>query len=84
MINTSLNADGGGRESSCSGASRSCDCPHTATITADLAVWRERGGISREDFVAAREGRLRGVHYQIINHVLYREHNCMFGPRYTL
>ena len=84
LINTSLSGgDGRGSESLCSGAGDdpACDCPHTDTITADLAVWRERGGITRQDFLSAREERLRGVHYQIIDHVLYREPDCMFGPR---
>lgn len=44
----------------------------------DLAVWKKRGGITWAEFVAAKP---LGVHYQIINHTLYREKNCMFGPR---
>ena len=59
------------------------NCPHTATITADLAVWNERGGITRQDFLSAMQERFRGVHYQIIDHKLYREPDCMFGPRWV-
>lgn len=81
LINSSLGDDRSGRGSSCS--EPSC-CPHTSTITADLAVWRERGGITRQDFLSARQERFRGVHYQIIDHVLYREPDCIFGPRYMI
>ena len=44
----------------------------------DLAVWKKRGSITWAEFVAAKS---LGVHYQIINHTLYRETKCMFGPR---
>jgi hypothetical protein len=89
LITTSLSVDDGrGRGPPCSGggddSAAGCGCPHTATITADLAVWRERGGITRQDFLSAREERFRGVHYQIIDHVLYREPDCMFGPRWDV
>ena len=63
--------------------SEECGC-HSPVINADLAVWRERGGITYQDFLSAKESRFRGVHYQIIDHVLYRQPECMFGPRYDL
>ena len=50
-------------------------------MNADLAVWREQGGITRENFLSAKDSRYRGVHYVIIDHVLYREPECMFQPR---
>lgn len=50
-------------------------------IDADLAVWRERGGITREEFLEAKRAPIRGVHYQIINHTLYREEQCLFNAR---
>lgn len=59
----------------CSG--ERCDC-HGETIDKDLGVWRERGGIERAEFEQAKT---RGVHYQIVNHTLYREEQCMFPSR---
>lgn len=60
------------------------DCGgHRSVIDADLAVWKDRGGISHKDFLAAKDGRFRGVHYQVIDHTLYREPECMFTPRYV-
>ena len=47
-------------------------------IDDDLRIWKERGGISKSDFDMT-DG--RGVHYQIINHKLYREDECMFSFR---
>ena len=85
LVEASLSSGDDGRGSSELPRSGGGDsCPHMATITADLAVWRERGGITHQDFLSAREERFRGVHYQIIDHVLYREPDCMFGPRYTV
>ena len=57
-----------------------CQC-HGEVIDADLAVWQSRGGIKREDFLAAKTAPIQGVHYQIINHKLYREEKCMFNSR---
>lgn len=76
LINSSVN-----ELSTCSEELK-CGC-HTPVINADLAVWKERGGITREDFLAAKQERFRGVHYLIINHVLYREPECMFRPRWV-
>lgn len=49
-----------------------------SVIDSDLSIWRERGGIKREEFVNAQK---LGVHYQIVNGSLYRQNQCMFGPR---
>ncbi|XP_013398028.1 protein O-glucosyltransferase 1 isoform X1 [Lingula anatina] len=54
-----------------------CSC-HAEVIEEDLAVWKKAGGILKEKFDAAKE---RGTHYQIINHKLYREDDCMFQFR---
>ena len=60
------------------------DCgAHTSVIDADLAVWKDRGGIFHSDFLAAKDSRFRGVHYLIVDHTLYREPECMFTPRYV-
>ena len=55
---------------------RSCHTPFDSVILNDLSVWR--GGISREEFEQAKP---LGVHYQIIDHKLYREPDCMFNSR---
>ena len=57
-----------------------CGC-HGAVIDADLAVWKERGGIRWEEFLEAKKAQIRGVHYQIINHTLFREEQCLFSAR---
>ena len=58
-----------------------CGC-HGDVINADLAVWRARGGIQQAEFeVLKASTTVKGVHYQIINHVLYREEQCMFSAR---
>ena len=49
-------------------------------MDADLAVWEQKGSIPEEEF---RKDRKRGVHYQIINHKLYREEDCMFLFRFV-
>lgn len=50
-----------------------------SVIDSDLAVWEKKGSIPEEEFKAVKK---RGVHYQIINHKLYREEACMFPFRY--
>ena len=50
-------------------------------IDSDLEVWIKQGGIKRADFLAAKEKQYQGVHYQIVDHKLYRSDNCMFGQR---
>ena len=62
--------------------SEECGC-HGPVINADLAVWKDRGGITYQDFLSSKESRFRGVHYKIINHALYRQPDCMFGPRWV-
>ncbi|XP_025108187.1 protein O-glucosyltransferase 1-like [Pomacea canaliculata] len=54
-----------------------CSC-HLSVIDSDLAVWEKKGSIPEEEFKAVKK---RGVHYQIINHKLYREEACMFPFR---
>lgn len=49
-----------------------------SVIDEDLKVWEDKGGISKEDIESAKP---RGAHYQIINHKLYRENDCMFPAR---
>ncbi|XP_022257572.1 O-glucosyltransferase rumi homolog [Limulus polyphemus] len=53
-----------------------CSC-HTSVISRDLAPWKKKG-ISQALIQAAKE---RGTHYQIINHKLYRDSECMFPFR---
>lgn len=60
---------------------RECAC-HVETLNSDLDVWRERGGISRDVFETAKNMMYGGVLYQILNHQLYRQRDCMFGARY--
>ena len=49
-------------------------------MDSDLQVWMDRGGITAKQFEDAKE---LGSHYQIINHKLYREKDCMFPARYV-
>ncbi|XP_020606070.1 protein O-glucosyltransferase 1-like [Orbicella faveolata] len=58
-------------------SNKKCAC-YSDVIDDDLRIWKERGGIKKSDFDNT-DG--RGVHYQIINHKLYRENNCMFPFR---
>lgn len=53
----------------------SCDC-FTPIIDEDLEMWSD--GISRSSFELAKQ---RGVHYQVINHKLYRQKDCLFAAR---
>lgn len=52
-----------------------CSC-HSTLIENDLSVWKN--GIDREIIETAKS---RGTHYQIINHRLYRDKECMFPFR---
>ncbi|XP_067684797.1 protein O-glucosyltransferase 1-like [Haliotis asinina] len=52
-----------------------CSC-HSSVIEEDLLPWKD--GITRQQFEESME---RGVHYQIVNHKLYREDACMFPFR---
>ncbi|XP_033647466.1 protein O-glucosyltransferase 1-like [Asterias rubens] len=56
-----------------------CTC-HDSVLNRDLAVWREKGGISEDVFKAALTKGI-GNHYQIIKHKLYRSKKCMFSAR---
>ena len=60
-------------------------CAHlTPVIASDLAPWRERGGVRWEEFEAAKEQLPTSlVHYQIINHTLYRQQSCLFESRWV-
>ncbi|KAL4226109.1 Protein O-glucosyltransferase 1 [Mactra antiquata] len=53
-----------------------CSC-HSSVIDNDLEVW-EKDGITQQMLDTAKS---RGTHYQIINHKLYREDDCMFPAR---
>jgi len=44
----------------------------------DLKPFEKLGGITKDEFDRSRS---HGVHYQIINHRLYRERDCMFPFR---
>ena len=55
----------------------SCDC-FTPIIDDDLEMWSD--GISRSSFELAKQ---RGVHYQVINHKLYRQKDCLFAARWV-
>ncbi|XP_031559998.1 protein O-glucosyltransferase 1-like [Actinia tenebrosa] len=54
-----------------------CGC-YRDVIDNDLRLWSDRGGIIKSIFDIAKN---RGTHYQIINHKLYREKECMFPFR---
>uniref|UniRef100_A0A8C8DP95 Protein O-glucosyltransferase 1 n=1 Tax=Oryzias sinensis TaxID=183150 RepID=A0A8C8DP95_9TELE len=60
---------------SCSSVNCSC---HLSVLHQDLQPFR--GGIS-ESLMASTVQRGIGTHYQIIQHKLYREQNCMFPAR---
>ncbi|GIY60215.1 protein O-glucosyltransferase 1 [Caerostris darwini] len=57
-------------------SSESCSC-YLRTLNDDLLPWQKKG-ITKEDI---SESKNKGTHYQIINHVLYRETECMFPFR---
>ena len=63
------------------------DCPNEKIgcfkrqIDVDLKIWKDKGGIPKEDFDNALN-RKAGEHYQIINHKLYRQEDCIFPFRY--
>lgn len=78
LINSSLE-----EYTECPDTDTDCTC-HAQVIQSDLAVWRDCGGITREAFNAARDKMYGGVLYQILDHKLYRQKDCMFGPRYWL
>ena len=55
----------------------SCEC-FTPIIDDDLEMWSD--GISRSSFELAKQ---RGVHYQVIDHKLYRQQDCLFTARWV-
>ncbi|CAN9498395.1 unnamed protein product [Ophioblennius macclurei] len=63
------------RHKSCNAVNCSC---HESVLKSDLHPFR--GGIS-EALMASTVQRGVGTHYQVIDHKLYREHNCMFPAR---
>ncbi|KAL4657016.1 protein O-glucosyltransferase 1 [Arapaima gigas] len=56
---------------------RNCSC-HLKVLEDDLQLFR--GGVS-EELMGESVRRGVGTHYQIIDHKLYREQNCMFPAR---
>ncbi|CAL1278038.1 unnamed protein product [Larinioides sclopetarius] len=56
--------------------SESCSC-YLSVMKDDLLPW-QKDGITREDIL---ESKNKGTYYQIINHKLYRETECMFPFR---
>ncbi len=79
LINASLNSYTDCEEEE--DGSGGCGC-HAPTLRGDLETWVQRGGIQWDDFARARSNRPTGlVHYQIVNHTLLRQHDCMFKPR---
>ncbi|XP_058944033.2 protein O-glucosyltransferase 1 [Pocillopora verrucosa] len=58
-------------------SNKKCGC-YSDVIDDDLRIWKDRGGITKKDFDNSAD---RGVHYQIIDHKLYREEKCMFTFR---
>ncbi|RUS86018.1 hypothetical protein EGW08_006230 [Elysia chlorotica] len=54
-----------------------CSC-YDRVLERDLRVWEERKGITEKNLRAAIP---YGIHYQIINHKLYRQYDCMFSSR---
>ncbi|XP_074644839.1 protein O-glucosyltransferase 1-like [Tubulanus polymorphus] len=60
-------------------SSENCDC-HSSVIDENLKPWK--GGITKAMFAQAMDRKAYGgLHYQIIDHKLYREDTCMFPSR---
>eukprot|EP00112_Aurelia_sp_Birch-Aquarium-sp1_P019170 Seg4690.1 transcript_id=Seg4690.1/GoldUCD/mRNA.D3Y31 product="Protein O-glucosyltransferase 1" protein_id=Seg4690.1/GoldUCD/D3Y31 len=53
---------------------------YKSQIEKDFKIWEDNGGIKKIDFDKAIN-RQTGEHYQIINHKLYRQDNCIFPFR---
>lgn len=60
----------------CQDDDRSCSC-HSPVIDDDLRMWSE-SGITQELFLRSKS---RGIHYQVIDHKLYRGEECLFPFR---
>ena len=56
---------------------KKCAC-YSDVVDDDLRIWKDRGGISKSEFDDTAG---HGVHYQVIDHKLYRESDCMFPFR---
>ena len=54
-----------------------CTC-YDSVLKEDFRVWKNRGEITKDDMKSAMK---RGVHYQIFNHKLFRQDECMFPAR---
>ena len=48
------------------------------TIKHDLQIWKSIGKITKNDMSKALK---YSIHYQIIDHKLYRQHSCIFPSR---
>ena len=48
------------------------------TIKHDLQIWNSIGKITKNDMNKALK---YSIHYQVIDHKLYRQHSCMFPSR---
>jgi protein glucosyltransferase len=55
-----------------------CGGLYRSVLEDNLKVWKERGIIEKHEIDKSRS---YGVHYQIIDHVLYREIKCAFPSR---
>ncbi len=53
-----------------------------SVLDKDLAIWRDKGGITEDVFKTALTKGI-GNHYQIIKHKLYRSKKCMFASRWA-
>ncbi|KAK3734105.1 hypothetical protein RRG08_000020 [Elysia crispata] len=56
---------------------KDCSC-YERVLERDLRIWEEKRGITEEHLKAAIP---YGVHYQILDHKLYRQDDCMFPFR---
>ncbi|CAN7999062.1 unnamed protein product [Ixodes hexagonus] len=60
----------------CQDDDKSCSC-HSSVIDNDLQLWSDSG--ITQDLI--RRSKSRGIHYQVIDHNLYRGEECMFPFR---
>ena len=58
------------QKSKCSG--------HAQVIYDDLKIWKEKGGIDKKNMDDALQ---YSIHYQILDHKLYRQEKCLFPSR---
>lgn len=84
LIGSSLAKAARGQEEAANLRDDGCSC-YDSVIDKDLHVWRERGGVRWEEFQSVKDSaQIRATHYQVIDHQLYRQEDCMFGPRYGI